>query len=172
MIVESVVPHAPTADPAVQGALRDKAIHYMPFATFTIGQTGNLRTIKMRMNKYGTITLGAIFGLLSGCATPPPIYSAPTTLVDKAFVKFDLSSSFPITLGQVAVFEGKSCEGQPPNLQRLFVQGRGNPLIQDVNLDGVWLAAGKSVNIAASAFTTGLHYCTANGKFSPRSGVN
>lgn len=110
--------------------------------------------------------------LLYGCAATLPVYSEPMPLGEKAFVKFALNSPFPITVGEIVINEGEvKCETMLNSRKKLFVRARGNPLISDENLAGVWLPAGRTVFLAARAITSAEHSCAIAGNFTPRSGV-
>jgi len=95
-----------------------------------------------------------------------PSYASAPAQGERAFVKFDFSSPFPITVGQVLAAQDSGA------LQKLFVRARGNPVIADVNPDGVWVAAGKTMGLSASATTSASRRCSASGQFTPRANVN
>lgn len=115
------------------------------------------------------LTVCALFA--TGCVTQPPTYVSPASADAKAFVKFELTSQYPITVGQVFIFEGGTCNSSPSTGQKLFVRGRGNPLVSDINTDGVWLPAGKTVFLTGRAITSVSHTCAANATFTPRANV-
>ena len=110
--------------------------------------------------------------VLGGCI-PHSNYVSPDSTVPKASAKLEFHSSFPISVAYVNAFYGEHICGQPvQNPILLFRRARGNPLIPDENVDGLSLAAGKPINIAARAFATVSAQCEAQiGTLVPRAGV-
>lgn len=117
-------------------------------------------------------TLACIAFSLVGCTTVPT-YTAPTDSQQRAAIKFEYHSIYPISTGQVLTFEGQQICNEPiPNPQKLFVRGRGNPLISDINSNGTYAPAGKELNLHAIAITSASALCFSSGAFTPKAGAS
>ena len=107
---------------------------------------------------------------LAGC-TPIPIYKSAAG-VDTAHIALSFQDqSILAGVAMISRIEGKITCGEPlPNLQRMIVISKGNPLITDVNREGVHIPANKRFTLVATGLNDGFSACGRVISFLPNAG--
>jgi len=125
--------------------------------------------------KKSLLLLGCLVNvtLLSGCAAKP-VYVAPASNEPRAFAKFEYVSQFSMTAGQLITYDGEFICGdhEMQNSQRLYMHGKNNPLIRDINTEGSWIRAGKNFTFYGYAVISTVNRCKIGGSFTPADGGN
>lgn len=110
--------------------------------------------------------------LLGGCAGIP-LYKIPDGVTQRASIKLDYSEQSLLSgVLIVSHLDGLPvCGERIANQQKLFVSSRGNPLVSNVNAQGVQISAGEKFMFAATSLQDGWQPpCSLMASFTPSSG--
>jgi hypothetical protein len=136
-----------------------------------------------RLSTYGWIaTLASLAG--TGCTTAP-LYEVPDSVREKAYLTFEYTENnfslnplvigkpfAPSSVAKVSRLEGEFICGKPlPNPQTMFIRSHGNPLVSNINMDGIWIAAGRRFMFYAMSLPGPSHMCGVTASFTPRMGA-
>lgn len=139
------------------------------------------------MNKIPAVSTGhlrmalvmAMVALLAGCglAARPPLYQSPPDTTGKAFLKLQYSHASILSgVGRVYRYEGSAagpdCDKPLPGIQTLFVQSRGNPLVSDQNMEGIWIPAGARFYMQVRTLRDTAGICLQYPSFIPKNGAS
>lgn len=108
---------------------------------------------------------------LASCA-PIPIYQPPTDTTQSAQLKLSLKDeSRLLGVAIISRIEGDIICGEPlPNLQKMIVISKGNPLISNLNPSGVYIPAGRRFTLSAMGLNDGFRECGRIVSFVPKAG--
>jgi hypothetical protein len=127
----------------------------------------------------------AVLALLAGGCATAPLYQSPDSTNEKAFLKFKYTENnfslnptnfgkpFAISsVAKVSKIEGDIVCNKPlPNPQTVFVRNHGNPLVSEVNKEGVWIAAERKFIFSAMSIPGPSNICGRIASFTPKAGV-
>ncbi len=119
-------------------------------------------------NPHYIFSVGLLF-LLTGCSQVP-VYTAPDASIDRARLKLEFTDE-SLLAGSVRVVHTSRlavCRESLPNPERLFIRSNGNPLISNLNKDGVWIPAGKTFSISVRSVVDARVPCDVNASFNPQ----
>lgn len=119
--------------------------------------------------RYALVAILPFFIVPTGC-TVAPTYRLPEDVQDRAFLTLSYSESSLIAgTVKVSKFQPPAiCGKVHSNPETVFVLSRGNPLISNVNPDGVWIPANSKFSFVAISMRDGLPACGYSASFTPK----
>lgn len=106
--------------------------------------------------------------------TPIPIYQPPSDTSQSAHLKLSLKDqSLLAGVAIISQTEGEIDCGEPlPNVKKMIVIAKGNPLISDLNPSGTYIPAGRKFTFVAMGLNDGFRECGRIVSFVPKTGSN
>ena len=122
-------------------------------------------------SKSFLINIAVLTVSLNACA-PIPIYQPPSDTKNSAHIRLSFEDeSILAGVATVSRIEGDIICGEPlPNLERMIVISKGNPLITNVNPTGTYIPAGKKFTFSAVGLNDGFKGCGRVVSFFPKKG--
>ncbi|MHA7681574.1 hypothetical protein [Cupriavidus sp. PET2-C1] len=124
------------------------------------------------MNRTSLFSLAATIVILSGCATKTR-YIEPNSAAPRARLSIDVQTVKLISgFATVDVVAGPSkCGQEYPDSKRAIVISRGNPLISNINAEGIWVNADQPIHLVTMMGMDGFS-CGQALSFTPEAGGN
>ena len=114
-------------------------------------------TTRLSRKQYSLLLIA--FGC-SAC-TPIPIYQPPANVSESAHIRLSLKDESLLSgVATISQIEGNIVCGEPlPNLKRLIVISKGNPLISNLNASGTYIPTGQKFTFSAIGLNDGFRGC-------------